>query len=223
MRDARGQVGELSRRINSIMSNTARLTPEARRDDVAAALGEERPRILAILAGEARSALELEYAGVERTLGTLTAVSPEELAEAERNLRPALAAAAQRPDMLLNLIRERHQQPADRRLIEEAARGMIDGLGDLDNYAFRDAWNALEQQLTASRGPEEMEALGQRAVLDDLASYLDSAQQLVGIDLRLLDPSLAGEERNTLLVTRAMPEAHVNRYESDNASVMDAA
>ncbi len=215
----RSSVGQLQNRVDSIWGDTDRLTPAARQSEVAMVLAEGRTRILGLIE-EPRGILNRAYAEVEGTLGNLTAVAPEELAEAERNLRTALGAASQRPELLLNLYRERHLRPADRRLIEGAALGMIDALGSSDNYGFRDSWNSLQQELAAARGPEELEAASHRAVLDELAAYLGNVEELVGIDLTLMDPSLTGESRDQVLITRSLAEAEVNRYETENASVM---
>ena len=82
---------------------------------------------------------------------------------------------------------------------------------------FRDTWAGALQEVALARGPEELEALSQRAVLDGLASYLDSAEKLVGADLALMDPDLLrGEDRDVTAIGRARAEAEVNRYESEN-------
>ena len=129
----------------------------------------------------------------------------------------ALSLAGQRPEILLNLYGQRHGDPADRRLIEEAALALADGLGDLDNFAFRDSWRTLQQELAASRGPEELEALGIRSELEELSSYLDASGDLVGIDLTLLDPNpTPGVDLDQVAVRRSMVEAEVNTYESEH-------
>jgi hypothetical protein len=222
-RDAKEAVADLQSRKDSIMSNTQRLTPQARQQDVAMALGEGRARIMGMLEDDARGVVDRGYAEVERTLGRLQDVDPEELAASERNLRVALNAASQRPELLLNLYRQRHLQRPDRLIVEGTASGMIDALGDSDNYAFRDAWNSLQQELSLARGPEELEALSQRAALDELSTYLDNLARVVGADLALMDPSISREGRDSTSVARAMAEAVVNEYETLHASVMDAA
>jgi len=68
------------------------------------------------------------------------------------------------------------------------------------------------------RGPEEVQALSDRTALEELASYLDNAERLVGASLTLMDPSGSGGERESIKIARAMAEAEVNRYESENAS-----
>ena len=221
VRNARSGVEALQAQIDGIMSNTARLTPEARRSDAAELLAPGRTRIMGMLREEARGVLAGAFAAVDNTLGRLTAVGDEDLAAADRSLRPVLNAAMGRPEVLLNLYRERHLSPADRRLIEGTAAAVIDGLGGLDNYAFRDEWNALQQELMAARGPEELEALSRRSVLEGLEGYLDAAERLVGIDLALMDPSFNGD-RDDLAVRRSMAEAEVNRYENENAAGMAA-
>lgn len=97
---------------------------------------------------------------------------------------------------------------------------MIDVLGGSDNYEFRNAWNALQQELALARGPEELEALGHRASLEELRSYLESAQTLVHADIALMDPSLSPTDRGRIALQRPYPEAAVHRYETENAWVM---
>ena len=60
-------------------------------------------------------------------------------------------------------------------------------------------------------------------MLEELSSYLDNVETLVGADLVLMDPDVAGEERERVTISRAMAEAAVNRYESEHASLLDAA
>ncbi len=109
---------------------------------------------------------------------------------------------------------------SQRARIEEVASGMIDALGDSDNYGFRDAWNALQQELALARTPEELEALGHRATLEDLGSYLKNARTLVQADLALIDPTLPRADRDRILTQRPFAEAEVNRYEAENAWVI---
>ncbi len=219
VREARGRVGALQGVVESIWAMEERLTPEARRKDVSMAPAEGRSGVEGILE-TARGALAMGYADIERTLGKLTEVEPEELAARAVVLGPVLRWAPERPERLINLYRQRHLSRADRLLIEETATAVIDALGGEDNYAFRDAWNGALKEVALQRGPEELEALSQREVLDGLASYLDSAQRLVGADLALMDPLVTGQERDRIAIARARAEAEVNRYETENASVM---
>lgn len=224
-REARGSSGVagLQARIDGIMGDTARLTPEAGESDAALALAERRARILAMLGEEAQRVLDVGRAEVEATLVGLTAVGAEELEARERILRPALGASFERPEVLVNLYRQRYRLPADRVLIEASASAVIDGLGDSDNHAFRDEWNGLLQELKASRGPEEFEALSHLDVLDDLESWRDNVSELVGTGLTLMDPSFEGD-RDARAISRAMAESAVNEYETRHASVIgDAA
>jgi len=108
--------------------------------------------------------------------------------------------------------------PADRRLIEETASAVLDALPTEESGAFREEWAGVQRELIVGRGPEEVEALGHRATLEELASYLDNAAGMVGADLTLMDPELSGEDRATIAVGRAAAEAAVNRYESVHAS-----
>ncbi len=220
-RAARGSVRALEQRVNQIWSNTERFTLEARRVDVSTALGEGRAQIETVIMDEAGGILERAQAQVERTLGGLRDVTQEELARSEMGLRAAVNAASQRPELLLNLYRERHLRLADRVLIEEAAQGMIDALGNSDNYEFRDAWNSLQQDLALARSPEELEALGYQATLDELASYLENAQTLVHADLSLMSPELPRADRERISVRRSFAEAEANRYETENAGLME--
>jgi len=135
----------------------------------------------------------------------------------EGALRPTLNASGQDPDLLLGLYRRRHGDNASRLLIEETALPLIDALVGKGELGFRDAWDALQQELSPARGPEELAALSMRSVLDDAAGYLDAAEELVGIDLTLLDPSFDGD-REALAIRRAFLEAEVNRFESDHPS-----
>lgn len=226
VRTALGAVEALQNKIDSIWGDTQRLTPEARRTDVALALGEGRVEIEAMLQEQARGIVDRGYAQIEGTLGRLTAVPPEELAASERVLRAALDAASRRHELFLNLYRERHLRLADRLLIEETASGLIDALGNSDNYEFRDSWNALLEEISLARGPEEREALGHRAALEELDSYLNSAQIFVGADLTLMamfaDPPASSEDRDLVLTQRGMAESVVNTYENAKASIMES-
>ncbi len=61
---ARSGVAALQSRVDSIWGDTDRLTPEARRSDVALALGEGRTSIEGMLQDEARGALNMGYAQI---------------------------------------------------------------------------------------------------------------------------------------------------------------
>jgi hypothetical protein len=200
------------------MANTARLTPEARRSDAAALVAERRERI-GQMASEARRVLVGARAVLDVEIAALLAVTPEELAAAERTLRPILNAAAQNPEMLLNLYRARHLDGAQRLLIEETAAALIDALGDSDNYAFGNSWNALQQELAAERGPEEVEANARVRELDALAEYVDAAEAVAVMDLALMDPAreASTDQREQMLIGRQMSEAVVNAYENEHA------
>lgn len=227
VRTARMAVETLQTKIDSIWGDTVRLTPEAKRTDVALALGEGRVEIEALLAEQARGVLDRGYGYVEQTLGGLMVVPPEELAASERRLRAALEEASRHHELFLNLYRARHLRLADRLLIEEAASGLIDALGGSDNYEFRDSWNSLLEEISLARGPDEREALGQRAALEKLDSYLYNAQIVVGADLTLMgmfaDPTATGEDRDRVLTQKALAESVVNTYENANAWMLESA
>lgn len=220
VRAAGSAVATLQNKVDSILMDT-RLTQEAKQVDVATALGEGRGQIQTVIEDEAGGVMQRALAQVDWTLGRLKDVSPEALARSELGLRAALGVVSQRPELLLNLYRERHLQPADRVLIEEAVQGMIDVLGNSDNYEFRNAWNSLQQELALARGPEELEALGHRAKLEELGSYLESARTLVHANLALMDPSLRQADRERIATQQPFAESAVHRYETENAWVME--
>ncbi len=70
-----------------------------------------------------------------------------------------------------------------------------------------------------NRAKRKAEALSHRSALEALSSCLENAQGLVGADLALMDPSFSGDQGVTSVV-RSTAEAEVNRYETENASVM---
>lgn len=214
--EARSGVVALAGRVDRIWSDTARLTPEARQNDVAAEIAAGRSGVHASLEA-ARGALGPVRSEVEEMLGRVRSVDPGELARRALILSPIMGAAPSDPSRLVNLYRQRHTLPADRRLIEEAASAEIDARGSSDAYEFRDEWLALERELQTSRGPEELEALSYSDEVDGLSGYLDSVDQVIGVDLVLLDPTFNGE-RGGLDVSRAMAEAEVNRYEAEHSS-----
>ena len=219
MARARAAAVSLVAQIEAIMSNTERLTLEARTSDATALVAERRATVQEA-AGQARSILSGGYAVLDADLARILAVDSGAMAEAERTLRPVLNASAENPAMLLNLYLQRHRDNAARMLIEQTAAAVIDALGDLDNFAFRDAWNELQRDTAATRGPEELEANARRQELDALAEYVDAAEAVAMIDLALMDPAseLGNEERGRLGIQRSMAEATVNRYENEHAS-----
>jgi len=152
-------------------------------------------------------------------ISRLVAVEPGALDAADRALRPVLNASTAEPGMLPNLYRMRHRNNAERLLIEQTAAGLIDALGDLDDFAFRDSWRLLQQELAAERGPEELEALGLGRELDALTEYVDAAEAVAMIDLSTMDPAseVGADERERILISRQVSEATVHAYESEHA------
>jgi len=217
--EGRSVVEALAAEIEAVMGQTERLTPEARRADVARLVAERRGRIER-MASEARRVLVGARADQDADIATLVSVGPGELDAADRALRPVLNASAAEPGLLVNLYRSRHRDNAERLLIEQTAAALIDGLGGLDDYAFRDSWRSLQQELAAERGPEEMEANARARELDEMAEYVDASEAVAMVDLSLMDPaSEAGaEERGGMTVGRQLHEAQVNEYESNHAS-----
>ena len=190
------------------------------------ALAEARSRIMATLQEDAPRVVAGAMAEVDSTLVRLTEVRPGERDASARDLRPVLdlavtRAAAGEPELLVNLARFAEDNAA-RRVVERAAVALVGALGGTDNYQTRNAWDAVQEELAAARGPEELAALDARGELDDLAAYVASSTTLVSLDLSLLDPSITGERRDTLSVQRAMIAAQVNEFESKHASGVPA-
>jgi hypothetical protein len=165
-------------------------------------------------------------AEVDATLVRLTEVRPGERDASARDLRPVLdlavtRAAAGELELLVNLARFAEDYAA-RRVVERATVALVGALGGTDNYQTRNAWDAVQEELVAARGPEELAALDARGELEDLAAYVANSATLVSLDLSLLDPSITGERRDTLSVQRAMIAAQVNEFESKHASGVPA-
>lgn len=214
---ARAAAVSLAAQVEAIMGNSERLTPEARRSDAAALVAERRATIREA-AEQARRILAGGSAVLDVELQRFVGFSEAERDEAERILRPVLDASATAPELLLNLYRKRHRDNAARFLIEQTAAAVIDAVGDLDGGEFRASWEALQEELAAERGPEELEANARRSELDALAEYVDAAEAVAMIDLALMDPAseLGNEERGGLGIQRSMAEATVNRYENEH-------
>lgn len=218
VRQSREVVGALAAEVEKILASE-RLTPEARTSDAAALVAQRRENI-AETAREGRRILEGARASNDADVARLVAVGPVALEEAERALRPVLNASAGNPELLLNLYRSRHRDNASRLLIEQTAEALIDALGGSDNYAFRDSWNGLQQELAASRSPEEMEANARAQELDEMAENVDAAEAVAMVDLALMDPSseIGVEERGRMQISRQMSEPTVHAYENEHAA-----
>jgi len=187
-----------------------RLSIEGRREGVEEVLVEGRPAVEAEISA-ARRDVEDALAAAESRLAEVTSVSPEALAARAAVISPVLSGAMERPEALLNAYRRRFGDLTDRRLLEESAQVVIDGLAGSDGGQFAQGWNALQGELSMQRPPEERQALDDRAELSELSSYLDSAERLVRLDLAALEP---GGLSDGQMVARPLPEAEVNRYES---------
>ncbi len=189
---SRDELGELEARVGAIWADAARFTVEARTEDVARAIEEGRGAIESMLLS-ARGIVDASYAGVRETLDAVRAVDPEDLRVRAAILAPTLASAPGEPARLVNLYRQRHRIPADRKLIEEAALAEIDARGSSDAYAFRDEWAGVEKELALSRDPEELEALSSRDDLDEVYAYLDNVERVVRAGLLTMDPTWRGD------------------------------
>ncbi|MDP9479889.1 MAG: hypothetical protein M3R38_30210, partial [Actinomycetota bacterium] len=165
--EAREELGELEARVSAIWADAARFTIDARTEDVAREIQNGRGRVESHLQS-AREIVDAAYAGVLVTLDAVRAVDPEDLRVRAAILAPTLVSASSEPARLVNLYRQRHRIPADRRIIEEAALAEIDARGSSDAYAFRDEWAGVEKELALSRDPEELEALSSRDDLDEV-------------------------------------------------------
>lgn len=219
-------IDSLGRRIEEIMSST-RLTPEAASSDAAALLaGGEGPRIRTLLSEHARRILRGGYAVVDADLDRITGATDQAVAAAREELAGGLRAASQNPFLLLNLYEKRHRDNAARRVLEGEASVLIDTLGDSDNFAFREAWNARVQDLAAARSPEEMEANSVRSELDELGEFLEAAETVTAIDLALMNPAASeatsSDERERLQISRSFAEAVVNAYHNKYPSGLAA-
>ncbi len=147
---------ELEARVGAIWADAARLTIDARTEDVAQEIADGRGVIERHLES-AREIVDAAYAGVTDALDAVRAVDPEDLRVRAAILAPTLVSASSEPARLVNLYRQRHRVPADRRIIEEAALAEIDARGASDSFVFRDEWAAVERELAMSRDPEELE------------------------------------------------------------------
>ena len=184
-------------------------------EDAAQAVEEGRSSILEILGG-ARRDLDFVLEDVERTLGRLTYVAPEVLSARAAVLSPILSAAMDRPEILINAYRRRFSELADRRLLEETAEAVIDGLAGSDGGAFAERWAAVQAEMAMGRSGEELQAVADREALQKLAKYLDSAERVVGFELASLDPRIELSEVERVAVQDDVAEIH--RYETLYAS-----
>jgi len=210
---ARSLVEALRLRVEGVMGDV-RLSDQGRHEEVERILGDGRDAVEAELYA-ARVAVDGSLFEAERRLSELTDVSPEALAARAAVLSPVLNVAFENPEALLNTYRRRFGNPTDRRLLEESARVVIDGRGGSDGGQLEYDFNALQEELSAQRPPEERQALSDRAELSELASYLDSAERVVRVDLDAL--RIEGVS-DGLLIARENAVAEVNRYESLHAS-----
>ena len=210
---ARAAVEALRLRVESVMGDI-RLSVQGREEEVERILGEGRKTVEAELYA-ARVAVDAGIFQAERHLSELTEVAPEVLAARAAVLSPVLNVAFENPEALLNTYRRRFGNPTDRRLLEESARVVIDGRAGSDGGQLEYDFNALQEELSAQRPPEERQALAERAELSELASYLESAERVVRIDLDAL--RIEGIS-DALLIARERAVAAVNRYESLHAS-----
>lgn len=186
VRAARSAVAALSNRVGSIWADV-RLSQQGREEEAARIVGEARASILETLAA-ARRDVDAGLHHFDHVLGRLTEVAPEVLAARATVLSPILNSALERPEVLINAYRRRFHELADRRLLEESAEAVIDALGGSDGGQFAQRWRFQQEELAVGRPAEELQAVSDRAALSELASYLDSAERVVGLELANLDP-----------------------------------
>ncbi len=211
VQDAREALSDLEARVNSIWADVGRFTIEARTEDVAREIAQGRGVVESHLQS-AREIVDAAYVGVAEALNAVRAVDPEDLRVRAAILAPTLASASSEPSRLVNLYRQRHRVPADRKIIEEAALAEIDARGTSDSGVFRDEWAALERELAMSRDPEELEALSSRDDLDEVYTYLDNVERVVRAGLLTMDPTWTGD-RATLGIGIARAIAGINVFE----------
>ncbi|MDP9486382.1 MAG: hypothetical protein M3Q49_11485 [Actinomycetota bacterium] len=209
--EAREALGDLEARVNAIWADAGRFTVEARTEDVAREIQNGRGVVEAHLES-AREVVDGAYAGVTEALDAVRAVDPEDLRVRAAILAPTLVSASSEPARLVNLYRQRHRVPADRRIIEEAALAEIDARGSSDSFVFRDEWAGVEKELALSRDPEELEALSGRDDLDEVYAYLDNVERVVRAGLLTMDPTWRGD-RAHLGVNLARAIAAINVFE----------
>ncbi len=209
--EAREALGDLEARVGAIWADAARFTIEARTEDVTREIHNGRGVVEAHLQS-AREIVDGAYAGVTEALDAVRAVDPEDLRVRAAILAPTLASASSEPARLVNLYRQRHRIPADRRIIEEAALAEIDARGSSDSGVFRDEWASVERELAMSRDPEELEALSSRDDLDEVYAYLDNVERVVRAGLLTMDPTWTGD-RAHLGIGIARAIAGINVFE----------
>lgn len=213
---ARKGTGELGVRVNTIWQNTERLTIDARRADVAEAIAQGAVEIRGNLA-TARGSLLLGTTEVSATLNNLRYVSPEVMATRAAILSPILSGALERPEALVNAYRRRFGDLADRRILEESAEVVMDGLtGTEEGTAFAQLWRDLAEELAPSLPEAEREALAHRVTLDELGGYLEAAQLVVEFELSSLDPEAGPSTGEMIGIERH--RALLNRYEDEHSS-----
>lgn len=210
---ARTGTTELGVRVDAIWGNTERLTIDGRRTDVAAAIAEGAGEIRDYLV-VARGALMMGNAEVDGILNNLRYVSPEVMATRALILSPILSGALERPEALVNAYRPRFGDLADRRILEESASVVIDGLGGSDGGAFEERWRFLSEELEPSLPEAELEAKARSATLDELGGYLEAAQLVVEFDLSSLDPE--GGPTTGQMIGAERHNAALNRYEDEH-------
>lgn len=223
---ARGGVGDLGVRVNAIWANSERLTIEARRADVRAAIAEGAAEIRGNLE-LARGALVMANAEVDGTLKNLRYVAPDVMATSAAVLGPILNGALDHPERLEAAYRRRFADLADRLVLEKSAAVVADALaGTEEGTAHAERWRRLTEELAPTLPAQEREALAYRAFLDETGRYLVSAGVVVEHDLSVLDPERPAQDKLGGPTTREVVsvEAHraqLHRYESGLPELRD--
>lgn len=214
VRAARSGVAALSDRVGSIWADV-RLSQQGREEEAARVVGEASPGILEELA-RARRDIDAGLHNVDSALGQLTEASPEEMSARALTLGPVLSTALENREGLMNAYRRRFGDLASRRLLEETAESVIDALAGSDGGQFAQSWRFLREELAAGLPAEELQAVSDRDALDDLSSYLDSAERVVHFELHGPDPGV--EVSDTAAIGVQMDVAAVNSYESQHST-----
>lgn len=216
-RAARSAQEALAQRLTAIWSSDPRLSVQGRQEEAERVVGQKRPAIEEELAG-ARRDTEFVLRQTEQQLAELRNVSPEVLATRAAVLSPVLNVAMENPGALLNTYRRRFSDRTDRRLLEESAQIVIDGLAGSDGGAFEQQWRNLQDELSMQRSPEERQALADRAALQELTDYVSNVQRIVQAHL---DSLLSGGMPADVEISLQFSVAEINRYESEHDDSSD--
>lgn len=204
---ARSGVETLRNQLAEIQASP-RYSDQTKREQFATALAEGRTSIRGVVQ-DAREALEILIRGAEAHISAVRQVAPEALSERREALGPFLARAFEDRSVLLNLYRNNFEDPAARQVLEEHVE-LFTASGNPQATVLAEEWRALQEELAPRRSREELQALGDREALSEIAVYLDAGAELVDIDLAGLQEGGASAEQ---MLNRPFREARINEFE----------